>query len=660
MRHIITSFLFCPVDLIILLYDSRIVSFLDLAGHIKYLKTTLYGLVARSPDNCLLCVSAKRGMQSMTSEHLGVIFALQLNLSIVITKADTTSSQGVDSLVSSLISMLTTKSRRLVRIDSVDHLKQLSPAVDSGNSSDLKNSSQHNGNSIEQLQTIIPIFVTSCVSGEGLDLLSHHFCFIQKSATNRENGHINISQNKVPISMKTVGDSFHLNDSVNNAKSLRLERKAFGRVIGSFKNRASDSGISSHSPGNEEDISSSANIERDHSRILSETVLLVVAHSANLVTNSVYYFGPFNVRGAFIRVRIKSVRVNNVPVEVALRGQTATITLASVVESNVADHAQVDTSNNSLVNQKHPHSSDFTLQHSESNDQTRNTQLTHSFSQLIQTDSTAVPSPTRLSPLMLRRGRSNSMPVLHCVDDTQDLDTKNCGSLVNQSDSRSDTSHRDTSNSPFASTDKSMGDLVPPHTSISITARTVTAAALPSDRRPRSISNLHSLSSAVKSKADADMGVDILNSSLLSSMNVNEMTNDSVGQCKQSAAATSSGHAIRSPYLKRRPLNGLVLLPLPPNESSPAAAVAAAAPPEGCWEFESEILVLNHESIGINYEVTFTMYLVCKECNRSVISIIVCLFLLHAACDHGGRRRTECAFNRHSSTASSDLCESSH
>ena len=39
---------------------ARVVSFIDLAGHQKYLKTTLHGLVGRSPDYCLLCISAKR------------------------------------------------------------------------------------------------------------------------------------------------------------------------------------------------------------------------------------------------------------------------------------------------------------------------------------------------------------------------------------------------------------------------------------------------------------------------------------------------------------------------------------------------------------------------------------------------------------------------
>ena len=39
---------------------ARVVSFIDLAGHHKYLKTTLQGLMGRAPDYTLLCVSAQR------------------------------------------------------------------------------------------------------------------------------------------------------------------------------------------------------------------------------------------------------------------------------------------------------------------------------------------------------------------------------------------------------------------------------------------------------------------------------------------------------------------------------------------------------------------------------------------------------------------------
>ena len=40
------------------LYWHRSISFIDLAGHEKYLKTTLHGLVGRAPQFCILTISA--------------------------------------------------------------------------------------------------------------------------------------------------------------------------------------------------------------------------------------------------------------------------------------------------------------------------------------------------------------------------------------------------------------------------------------------------------------------------------------------------------------------------------------------------------------------------------------------------------------------------
>ena len=67
---------------------SRSVTLIDLAGHAKYLKTTLHGLIGRRPDLCIVCVSATTGLNSITTEHLGVCMYLNVPLVIVITKED--------------------------------------------------------------------------------------------------------------------------------------------------------------------------------------------------------------------------------------------------------------------------------------------------------------------------------------------------------------------------------------------------------------------------------------------------------------------------------------------------------------------------------------------------------------------------------------------
>ena len=64
------------------------VSFIDLAGHEKYLRTTVYGLTAHEPDYVMVVVGANHGVTRMTKEHVGMAIALNVPLFVVITKVD--------------------------------------------------------------------------------------------------------------------------------------------------------------------------------------------------------------------------------------------------------------------------------------------------------------------------------------------------------------------------------------------------------------------------------------------------------------------------------------------------------------------------------------------------------------------------------------------
>jgi len=46
--------------------SQKIVSFLDLCGHEKYLKTTMFGLVGLMPDYSMIVVGANMGVSRMT------------------------------------------------------------------------------------------------------------------------------------------------------------------------------------------------------------------------------------------------------------------------------------------------------------------------------------------------------------------------------------------------------------------------------------------------------------------------------------------------------------------------------------------------------------------------------------------------------------------
>ena len=64
------------------------ITFLDLCGHEKYLKTTIYGLVGMVPDYAMIIIGANMGISRMTKEHLGIALALKIPFFIVMTKID--------------------------------------------------------------------------------------------------------------------------------------------------------------------------------------------------------------------------------------------------------------------------------------------------------------------------------------------------------------------------------------------------------------------------------------------------------------------------------------------------------------------------------------------------------------------------------------------
>lgn len=68
--------------------SSKVITFIDLAGHEKYLKTTVFGMTGHAPDFAMLMIGANAGIIGMTKEHLGLALALQVPVFVVVTKID--------------------------------------------------------------------------------------------------------------------------------------------------------------------------------------------------------------------------------------------------------------------------------------------------------------------------------------------------------------------------------------------------------------------------------------------------------------------------------------------------------------------------------------------------------------------------------------------
>lgn len=63
-------------------------TFIDLAGHERYLKTTIFGMTGHAPDYAMFMVGANAGVIGMAKEHLGLALALGVPVFVVVTKID--------------------------------------------------------------------------------------------------------------------------------------------------------------------------------------------------------------------------------------------------------------------------------------------------------------------------------------------------------------------------------------------------------------------------------------------------------------------------------------------------------------------------------------------------------------------------------------------
>jgi GTPase len=133
--------------------STKLVTLIDLAGHQKYLKTTIFGLTGYQPHCIMLCVAANMGLAGTTKEHLGLALALEMPVCVVITKCDTTSPSNVERVVASVESLLKGPGCKKIpsRVWTEDDAISIAGAFDKAR--------------------VVPLFCVSAVNGEGLPLL---------------------------------------------------------------------------------------------------------------------------------------------------------------------------------------------------------------------------------------------------------------------------------------------------------------------------------------------------------------------------------------------------------------------------------------------------------------------------------------------------------
>lgn len=87
-------------------HDGKKLVLVDLCGHLKYLKTTMFGITGYFPDYGVIVVSGSKGLISMTREHLAILSFMNIPLIIVVTKIDITPDDKYKRTIKQLIDHL--------------------------------------------------------------------------------------------------------------------------------------------------------------------------------------------------------------------------------------------------------------------------------------------------------------------------------------------------------------------------------------------------------------------------------------------------------------------------------------------------------------------------------------------------------------------------
>ncbi len=165
--------------------NNRVVIYIDLAGHEKYLKTTLHGLTGYYPDYGMVVIGANMGLTDITKEHMNIAIALNIPFMVVITKIDIAPAHVLEKTVLHLEEILKSK----IKHKSIIHMNE------------------GNIDSLTMMRKYIPIFQVSNKEGTNIDLLKKHIENVHKFYI--EHSQLNI---------------FHVHDDLKESNIFSIDR----------------------------------------------------------------------------------------------------------------------------------------------------------------------------------------------------------------------------------------------------------------------------------------------------------------------------------------------------------------------------------------------------------------------------------------------------
>lgn len=154
--------------------SNNSVILIDLCGHEKYLKTTLYGIMGYYPDYAIVIIGANRGILQMTREHTKILYHLKIPMIIAMTKIDLIENicSGTDKNPEEMLNNLVGDIKKI-------YSKGNYNVIDMNQNNDkfgLENTYEIIPNSNQ-----IPLFKISSKTGRGLDLFKSYISKLPKN-----------------------------------------------------------------------------------------------------------------------------------------------------------------------------------------------------------------------------------------------------------------------------------------------------------------------------------------------------------------------------------------------------------------------------------------------------------------------------------------------
>lgn len=241
---------------------GRLIAVTDSAGHLKYRRTTVRGLLSWAPHWTICCIAAdnephsqgncnKRGGGAVYSDeygrsaphaskdHLELCLELGLPLVVVITKLDLASNSGLRKIVGEVLTRLKAAGRQVAPMftknpPADEHELQMLPTEDLQEVADALSSPSQ-----EDVTGLVPLLLTSAVTGAGICRLHALLRQLPIPSQPRYSEHKEKNYNNI-----TSGGLFHIDEvfATSDARSIALldgSRVVEGHVVSGHLSHAS-------------------------------------------------------------------------------------------------------------------------------------------------------------------------------------------------------------------------------------------------------------------------------------------------------------------------------------------------------------------------------------------------------------------------------------